>query len=113
VTASGAAPEAPKLRSLADDVRASAIVLPNGEVMWARGDAPAALRAVAATGERILGLDLRSDGPGSTPRPGVATEIPWADCGSASSADALRLALAALESIGDEHPEHRWVLVTW
>lgn len=113
MTASGAAAEPAKLRSLPDEVRAAAIVLPNGEVMWARGDAPAALRAIAATGERILGLDLRRDGPGITPRRGVATEIPWADCGSATYKDALRLALAALESIGDEHPEHRWVLVTW
>src|SRR5690606_15105567 len=76
VTASGAAAEPPKVGSLPDEVRAAAIVLPNGEVMWARGDAPAALRAIAATGERILGLDLRSDGPGSSPRPGLATEIP-------------------------------------
>ena len=91
----------------------SAIVLSNGEVMWARGDAPAALRAIAATGGRILGLDLRSDGPGSSPRSGLATEIPWADCGSANSDGALGLALAALDSVGDEHPEHQWVLATW
>ena len=113
MTASGAAAQPPKLGSLPDEVRATAIVLSNGEVMWARGDAPAALRAIAAAGERILGLDLRSDGPGSTPRPGVATEIPWADCGSATSEEALEIALAALESVGDEHPDYPWVLVTW
>jgi hypothetical protein len=113
VTASGAAAEPRKLGSLPDEVRAAAIVLSNGEVMWARGDAPAALRAIAGTGDRILGLDLRSDGPGRTPRPGIATEIPWADCGSATSEEALGLALAALDSVGDELPDHQSVLVTW
>jgi hypothetical protein len=43
VTASGAAAEPPKLNCLPTEVRADAIVLSNGEVMWARGDAPAAL----------------------------------------------------------------------
>lgn len=111
--AGGAAAEPPRLQCLPNEVRADAIVLSNGEVVWARGDAPAALQAIAATGGRILGLDLRSDGSGSTPRPGVATEIPWADCRPAKSEEALELALAALDSIGDQHPEHQWVLVTW
>ena len=109
----GAAAEPRKLGYLPDAVRAAAIVLPNGEVMWARGDAPAALLAIASTGGRILGLDLRSDDPGNTLQRGVATEIPWADWGSATSEDALRLALAALDSVGDQHPEHQWVMVTW
>lgn len=101
------------LQGLPDDVRSSAIVLPNGEVMWTREDARAALGALTATGARILGLDLRSDGPGSTARAGVATEIPWADCSAAAGDDGLRQALVALDVAEGEHPQYPWVLVTW
>jgi hypothetical protein len=106
-------PGAALLQGLPDEVRSNAVVLPSGEVMWARPDAQAALHGIAAAGGQILGLDLRSDGPGSTPGPGVATEIPWADCSSSTADDALGVALTALLSAGGDYPEHPWVLVPW
>lgn len=102
-----------RLDGLPDEVRSAAVVLSNGEAMWARQDTAAAVRAIAATGARILGLDLRSDGPGSTPSRGVSTEIPWVDCGEAGTDESLQVALTALRSIGTESPAYRWVLVTW
>jgi hypothetical protein len=104
---------ASRLQGLPDEVRSNAVVLPNGEVMWTRSDAAAALLAIAAAGGHILGLDLRSDGRGSASRPEVPTEIPLADCSSATADDAPGVALAALDSAEGDHPEHPWVLVTW
>ena len=113
MTASGSSGENPSLEVLPVEVRSTAIVLSNGEVMWARQDAEAALRAIRTAGGRILGLDLRSDGPGTIPQRGVPTEIPWTDCSSATSEEALVLALDDLGAIADRFPDHPWVLVTW
>lgn len=104
----------PVLSRLPEDVRSRAIQLPNGEVMWARQDAPAALRAITETGGRVLGLDLRSNGPGPAISTAcLATEIPLVAYGSTDAAEALCIALSVLSAVEAEHPEYPWVLVTW
>lgn len=63
----------------------------------------------SGSSDSICEATVRAAAPGQVSR----RRFPWADCGSATSEEALGLALAALDPVGDEHPEHQWVLVTW
>ena len=87
--------------------------------MWPRDEIERVINALADQGIVVLGLDLRSDGDGSTP-PGLATEVPWSayrrdpSSGVAEVEDARRQALQALRRPDLADPdEYRWVLVTW
>jgi hypothetical protein len=108
------------LSGLSPELQATARFTNSGrEVMWPRDDAELVINALADQGKKVLGLDLRSDGEGTTP-PGLATEVPWSDFRPDPSSvdgeveDARRQALEALHRPGladfDEYP---WVLVTW
>jgi len=90
----------------------------SGEVMWPRQVAADVIQALAASGRVVLGLDLRSDGPGETAS-GLATEIPWSSVG-VTSGDRITpemardAALAALERPAlAEMAGYDWVLITW
>jgi len=107
------AADSPPLAELPEKVRATALGLARGEVMWSRGDAHAAITGLAASGALILGLDLRSDGPGGSHDPNVATEIPWTVCRSGAIAEAAREAHAGVEAAWDDYPDHPWMLITW
>jgi len=107
------------LSFLSDELRASAIPTATGEVMWPRSLASDAVIAIAASGRIVLGLDLRSDGEGTTP-PGLATEVPWTAFHpgrhyregvlEAAREDAL-VALKKPEL--NEMSGYEWVLITW
>lgn len=81
----------------------------NGEVMWARSHAHAALRALSSAGFNILGLDLRKFPPG-----GGTHEAPWSSLEAAdltTHLDAARESLnGALQSDLIGYP---WVLITY
>jgi hypothetical protein len=81
----------------------------NGEAMWARSHADAALEALSSAGFEILGLDLRKYPPG-----GGTYEAPWSSLDAddmTSNLNAARESLkAALES---ELVEYPWVLITY
>lgn len=62
------------LSFLPEDFQRRAIRTPNGEVMWPREMASEVVAALAAGGKVVVGLDLRSDGRGTTPS-GLSTEI--------------------------------------
>ena len=66
------------LSSLPVELQLQAIRTQSGEVMWPRTAAARAVEALAASGNLVLGLDLRSDGECRTPL-GLATEVPWSD----------------------------------
>lgn len=106
------------LSALPDDLRAAAIFRNDGqEVMWPRHFAPRVVNALADAGVIVLGLDLRSDGEGSTP-PGVSTEIAWSAfrAGEGDQVEAARSdALRALDRLRTktELDAYGWVLVTW
>jgi hypothetical protein len=106
------------LSFLSDEHRREAIRTESGEVMWPRRTAADVLQDLAANGRVVLGLDLRSDGTGTTP-PGLAIEVPWSDVGGnpgdrIAPETARDAALTALE-----RPElaemvgYDWVLITW
>lgn len=83
------------------------------EVMWPQAIASEVVEALAANGRLVLGLDLRSDGSGSTP-PGLATEIPWSSSRAASVDVARDEALMSLRRTDiAEMPGYDWVLITW
>jgi len=92
------------------DLRTSAIVLDNGEVMWPRELGPAVIDAISNSGRIVLGLDLRSDGDGE-PAPGLDTEVPLFDNKGAALDQSQMAAHEALDP--SLLPEYRWVLVTW
>ena len=50
----------PGLAALPDAVREKAYVFDNGEVAWPNDAAEAAINALAATGQLVLGLDART-----------------------------------------------------
>jgi len=90
-----------------------------GEVMWPRGVVELVINALADQDEKVLGLDLRSDGNGRTPS-GLATEVPWSSYQpdpSSSAGDVEDARRQALEALGRpllaDFDEYRWVLVTW
>ena len=107
------AADSPALQELPEQVRATALGLAGGEVMWSRSQAHAAIRGLAESGALIVGLDLRSDGPGGSRDPSVATEIPWTVCRSIAIDEAAREALAGVEAAWDDYPDHPWILITW
>jgi hypothetical protein len=87
--------------------------------MWPRNFAAHAVEALANSGHLVLGLDLRSDGDGSTP-PGLSTEVPWSDFRPDSNALDVQIELAkerALDAL--RRPDlaklagYDWVLITW
>jgi hypothetical protein len=110
----------PDLSGLSPELKAAARFTNGGrEVMWPRGEIERVVNALADRGAVVLGLDLRSDGEGSTP-PGLETEVPWSayhrDPSSELSEvdDARQQALEALHRLGRaDLDEYRWVLVTW
>ena len=99
---------------LPEALRSEAIHTNSGrEVMWPLAVASEVVEAFAANGRLVLGLDLRSDGSGSTPQ-GLATEIPWSSSRAASVDVAREEALTALRRPGiAEMPGYDWVLITW
>lgn len=107
------------LSFLPDRLRDDAIRTPNGEVMWHRQIAAEVIQVLAANDRVILGLDLRSDGAGTTPA-GLATEISWSSFSAErysgpERAEAARdAALAALKRPElAEMAGYDWVLITW
>lgn len=106
------------LSVLPDDLRAAAIFTNEGrEVMWPREFAPGVVNALADEGVIVLGLDLRSDGEGTTP-PGASTEVAWSAFhpGTGNHVDEARnQALHALKRLrtSPNLAAYRWVLVTW
>jgi hypothetical protein len=107
------------LSSLPVALQSEAIQIASGEVMWPRTVAARAVEALAAGGNVVLGLNLRSDGGGHTP-PGLATEVPWSDFrpqGDALGAQvepAKDYALSALRRPDlAEFEGYHWVLITW
>lgn len=106
------------LSCLPVEYRRQAIRTGTGEVMWPRQIALEVVTALAANGKVVLGLDLRSDGTGTTPM-GLSTEIPWSAVryqqeGGITAEVARDEALAALErqDMADVI-DYDWVLITW
>jgi hypothetical protein len=103
---------------LPEEYQLPAIHTSSGEVMWPRRMAPDVVQALAAKGRVVLGLDLRSDGTGTTPT-GFSTEVPWSDTSrdlrNRISPEAARdHALAALQRPDLAEMEgYDWVLITW
>jgi hypothetical protein len=103
---------------LPEELRLHAIHTTSGEVMWPRQMASDVVQALAAEGRVVLGLDLRSDGSGTTPT-GFDTEVPWSDAssvhrGGLSVETGRDDALAALQRPELAEMEgYDWVLVSW
>lgn len=97
--------------ALPDSVRATAHVFSNGEVAWPNEHAEAAINALAANGNVILGLDARTlflDG-------GVM-EVPISVVRGRAEPDddsAEQARLDALEALPRAKAEGTHVLITW
>lgn len=107
------------LSPLPVELQSQAIQTASGEVMWPRTSAAHAVEALANSGHLVLGLDLRSDGGGSTP-PGLSTEVPWSDFRPDSNTLEAQIEPAkeyALEALRRpdlaELAGYGWVLITW
>lgn len=118
-SASGLAPKQVDLSFLRPDLQALAVHTGTGEVMWPRSYAQEVINEISAAGFVILGLDLRSDGGGTTPA-GLSTEISWSsyrrnsERGTASIDAARQQATEALRRPDlTEFEGYQWVLVTW
>lgn len=96
------------LDRLSPDVRISAIVLDNGEVMWPFEQAHRAIDDLTDTGCKILGLDARNptdDGP---------TEVALSDSSSMGLEDARADAHTAIDRAeGVTNWTRPHILVTW
>lgn len=91
------------------------------EVMWPFDGAEASIEALAAARRVILGLDLRSDGPGAegeAPKR-LATELPWESFNPSNPANAVEdgrgTAIEALQRPTTAElvaSGYSWVLIT-
>ena len=118
-SASGLVPKQLDLSFLRPDLQALAVHTGTGEVMWPRSYAQDAINEISAAGFIVLGLDLRSDGGGTTPT-GLSTEIGWSsyrpnsERGTALIDDARQQATDALRRPDlTEFEDYQWVLITW
>ena len=107
------------LSFLPEELRSRAINTNSGrEVMWPLAVAAEVVETLAANGRLVLGLDLRSDGTGTTPT-GYSTEVPWSDASrdlrNRITTEAARdHALAALQRPDLAEMEgYDWVLISW
>jgi len=106
------------LSALSEPLRIAAVFTNQGrEVMWPREVVRDAVNALADAGRTVLGLDLRSDGEGTTPE-GAATEVPWSEFQPGLGdqvEEARKQALDALNrlEVATDLGVYRWVLVTW
>lgn len=80
-----------------------------GEVCWPLHDAPAVIRATAAAGLTVLGLDAREYNTD-----GSFFEWPLSAYQPARGAGKPRLAAqAAIAALDRVTPETNWILITW
>lgn len=94
------------LPALADDMHLLARRACNGETMWAREHAEAALRALVEAGCTIDGIDFREYLPGGGAFEAFWESVPQGD-------ENLTDAVAALQAGLEEYEELPWVLVTY
>lgn len=101
------------LSDLAAEVRSSAIVLDNGEVIWPFDAAAYAINELARSGRVILGLDARERHDA-----GLVTEVPissYEPVGEATDVEQGRQ--AAIAALGRAEEVSGWdkphLLVTW
>lgn len=102
----------PVLGQLPEDVRAAARVFANGEVAWPNDHAEAAVKAIAAAGRIVTGLDART-----LYDDGSLVEIPisaWGEQEGESHGAAVERARAeALDALPVARTEGTHVLIGW
>jgi len=101
------------LADLSEQIRSSAIVLDNGEVMWPFDSAVDAINELARSQRVILGLDARERHDA-----GLVTEVPISSYEPAGeAADVEHGRQAAIEALGRAERVTGWhkphMLVTW